>query len=107
MVTMGGKSSSLLLWQTTVPLTDPDLRIFFCMWPSVSPNSDRSVTGCVRFPPTARNVGSRGGPGAGLGPVTNSNRSTEDLRMKQQSANYGRLRESLFACMILLYCKKI
>uniref|UniRef100_A0A3Q0S5W2 Anion exchange protein n=1 Tax=Amphilophus citrinellus TaxID=61819 RepID=A0A3Q0S5W2_AMPCI len=31
---------------------------------------------------TNRNVGPRGGPG--LGPVTNFNRSTEDLRMKQQ-----------------------
>ncbi|KAJ4941581.1 hypothetical protein JOQ06_011460 [Pogonophryne albipinna] len=43
---------------------------------------------------TTRNVGPRGGPGAGLGPVTNNNRSTEDLRMKQQSANYGRLRHA-------------
>ncbi|KAK5910507.1 hypothetical protein CesoFtcFv8_004335 [Champsocephalus esox] len=42
----------------------------------------------------ARNVGPRGGPGAGLGPVTNTNRSTEDLRMKQQSATYGRLRHA-------------
>ncbi|KAF3850513.1 hypothetical protein F7725_012285 [Dissostichus mawsoni] len=37
---------------------------------------------------------STSGPGAGLGPVTNNNRSTEDLRMKQQSANYGRLRHA-------------
>ncbi|KAI4820912.1 hypothetical protein KUCAC02_028870 [Chaenocephalus aceratus] len=43
---------------------------------------------------TNRNVGPRGGPGAGLGPVTNTNRSTEDLRMKQQSATYGRLRHA-------------
>nr|QOU09175.1 csolute carrier family 4 member 5B [Lateolabrax maculatus] len=43
-----------------------------------------------------RNVGSRGGPGPGPGPgpVPNFNRSTEDLRMKQQSANYGRLRHA-------------
>ncbi|XP_068460584.1 electrogenic sodium bicarbonate cotransporter 4 [Clinocottus analis] len=35
----------------------------------------------------------RGGPGTCPGPIANFNRSTEDLRMKQQSANYGRLRE--------------
>lgn len=45
-----------------------------------------------------RNVATRGGPGPGpgLGPLANFNRSTEDLRIKQQSANYGRLRECLF-----------
>nr|XP_019949243.1 PREDICTED: electrogenic sodium bicarbonate cotransporter 4-like isoform X2 [Paralichthys olivaceus] len=37
---------------------------------------------------------SRGGPGPVPGPVANFNRSTEDLRMKQQSANYGRLRHA-------------
>lgn len=53
-----------------------------------------------------RNVGPRGPPGPG--PAPNYNRSTEDLRMKQQPApNYGRLRESncdslvsLFACFL-------
>ncbi|KAM3610388.1 uncharacterized protein V6R79_003219 [Siganus canaliculatus] len=40
-----------------------------------------------------RNAGSRGGPVPG--PVPNCNRSTEDLRMKQQpAANYGRLRHA-------------
>ncbi|XP_059193442.1 electrogenic sodium bicarbonate cotransporter 4 [Centropristis striata] len=45
---------------------------------------------------TNRNVGSRGGPGpaTGPGPVANFNRSTEDLQIKQQSANYGRLRHA-------------
>ncbi|XP_037634513.1 electrogenic sodium bicarbonate cotransporter 4 isoform X1 [Sebastes umbrosus] len=47
---------------------------------------------------TGRNVGPRGGPGLGPGPgpgpMANFNRSTEDLRMKQQSANYGRLRHA-------------
>ncbi|XP_051278027.1 electrogenic sodium bicarbonate cotransporter 4 isoform X2 [Dicentrarchus labrax] len=45
---------------------------------------------------TNRNVGSRGGPGPGPGPgsMANFNRSTEDLQMKQQSANYGRLRHA-------------
>ncbi|XP_058492989.1 electrogenic sodium bicarbonate cotransporter 4 [Solea solea] len=47
---------------------------------------------------TNRNVGPRGGPGPGpgpgLGPGQMANRSTEDLRMKQQSANYGRLRHA-------------
>ncbi|XP_019949241.2 electrogenic sodium bicarbonate cotransporter 4 isoform X2 [Paralichthys olivaceus] len=43
---------------------------------------------------SSRNVGSRGGPGPVPGPVANFNRSTEDLRMKQQSANYGRLRHA-------------
>lgn len=38
-----------------------------------------------------RNVGSRGGPGS----IANFNRSTEDLHLKQQSANYGRLRKCL------------
>uniref|UniRef100_A0A4W6G6C0 Anion exchange protein n=1 Tax=Lates calcarifer TaxID=8187 RepID=A0A4W6G6C0_LATCA len=43
---------------------------------------------------TSRNLGPRGGPGPGPGQMANFNRSTEDLRMKQQqSANYGRLRE--------------
>ncbi|XP_060927122.1 electrogenic sodium bicarbonate cotransporter 4 isoform X1 [Limanda limanda] len=43
-----------------------------------------------------RNVGSRGGPGHGPGPgsMANINRSTEDLRLKQQSTNYGRLRHA-------------
>ncbi|TNN77652.1 Electrogenic sodium bicarbonate cotransporter 4 [Liparis tanakae] len=41
-----------------------------------------------------RNVAPRGGPGTGPGPIANFNRSTEDLRMKQQSANYGRLRNA-------------
>ncbi|XP_078105803.1 electrogenic sodium bicarbonate cotransporter 4 [Sander vitreus] len=39
---------------------------------------------------TNRNVGSRGGPGS----IANFNRSTEDLHLKQQSANYGRLRHA-------------
>ncbi|XP_060927123.1 electrogenic sodium bicarbonate cotransporter 4 isoform X2 [Limanda limanda] len=45
---------------------------------------------------TGRNVGSRGGPGHGPGPgsMANINRSTEDLRLKQQSTNYGRLRHA-------------
>ncbi|GLD52499.1 electrogenic sodium bicarbonate cotransporter 4-like isoform X1 [Lates japonicus] len=44
---------------------------------------------------TSRNVGPRGGPGPGPGQMANFNRSTEDLRMKQQqSANYGRLRHA-------------
>ncbi|XP_049906709.1 electrogenic sodium bicarbonate cotransporter 4 [Epinephelus moara] len=45
---------------------------------------------------TSRNAGSRGaaGPGPGMGPMTNFNRSTEDLRVKQQSASYGRLRHA-------------
>uniref|UniRef100_A0A3Q3E6Z9 Anion exchange protein n=1 Tax=Labrus bergylta TaxID=56723 RepID=A0A3Q3E6Z9_9LABR len=33
------------------------------------------------------------GPGPAAGPLPNFNRSTEDLRMKQQPSNYGRLRE--------------
>uniref|UniRef100_A0AAQ4RVM3 Anion exchange protein n=1 Tax=Gasterosteus aculeatus aculeatus TaxID=481459 RepID=A0AAQ4RVM3_GASAC len=49
-----------------------------------------------------RNVGPRGGQGTGTGtgtgtgpgPIANFNRSTEDLRIKQQSANYGRLRHA-------------
>ncbi|XP_036954173.1 electrogenic sodium bicarbonate cotransporter 4 isoform X4 [Acanthopagrus latus] len=42
---------------------------------------------------TGRNVGPRGAPGPG--PAPNFNRSTEDLRMKQQPApNYGRLRHA-------------
>ncbi|XP_035022395.1 electrogenic sodium bicarbonate cotransporter 4 isoform X1 [Hippoglossus stenolepis] len=45
---------------------------------------------------TSRNVGSRGGPGPGPGPgpMANFNLSTEDLRLKQQSTNYGRLRHA-------------
>ncbi|XP_008292850.1 electrogenic sodium bicarbonate cotransporter 4 [Stegastes partitus] len=51
---------------------------------------------------TNRNAGSRGGPGSGpgpgpgpgMGPAANFNRSTEDLRMKQQPTNYGRLRHA-------------
>ncbi|XP_028433457.1 electrogenic sodium bicarbonate cotransporter 4 [Perca flavescens] len=39
---------------------------------------------------TNRNVGSRGVPGS----MANVNRSTEDLNLKQQSANYGRLRHA-------------
>lgn len=53
------------------------------------------VSVSVSRPLPDRNVGSRGGPGPGPGPVPNFNRSTEDLRMKQQSANYGRLRKCL------------
>ncbi|XP_071371998.1 electrogenic sodium bicarbonate cotransporter 4 [Centroberyx affinis] len=45
-----------------------------------------------------RSPGPRGGPGPGQGPGSGSganfNRSTEDLRMKQQSASYGRLRHA-------------
>ncbi|KAM9857870.1 electrogenic sodium bicarbonate cotransporter 4 [Aulostomus maculatus] len=41
---------------------------------------------------TNRTVGPRGAPGPG--PVANFNRSTEDLRMKQQPASYGRLRHA-------------
>uniref|UniRef100_UPI0037E87EF6 electrogenic sodium bicarbonate cotransporter 4 n=1 Tax=Semicossyphus pulcher TaxID=241346 RepID=UPI0037E87EF6 len=37
--------------------------------------------------------GTRQGPGPSPGPLPNFNRSTEDLRMKQQPVNYGRLRE--------------
>lgn len=45
-----------------------------------------------------RNVGPRGGTGPGQ--MANFNRSTEDLRIKQQpAANYGRLRE----CQVLAY----
>ncbi|XP_061134841.1 electrogenic sodium bicarbonate cotransporter 4 [Syngnathus typhle] len=40
---------------------------------------------------TSRPVGPRGAPGPV--PVANYNRSTEDLNIKQQSSNYGRLRE--------------
>ncbi|XP_053276677.1 electrogenic sodium bicarbonate cotransporter 4 [Pleuronectes platessa] len=45
---------------------------------------------------TSRNVGPRGGPGHGPGPgsMANIHRSTEDLRLKQQSSNYGRLRHA-------------
>ncbi|XP_051806628.1 electrogenic sodium bicarbonate cotransporter 4 isoform X5 [Acanthochromis polyacanthus] len=47
---------------------------------------------------TNRNAGTRGGlgpgPGPGMGSVTNFNRSTEDLQMKQQPTNYGRLRHA-------------
>ncbi|KAF3696187.1 Electrogenic sodium bicarbonate cotransporter 4 Solute carrier family 4 member 5 [Channa argus] len=45
---------------------------------------------------TSRAVGSRGGPGPGpgVGSLANFNRSTEDLRIKQQAANYGRLRHA-------------
>lgn len=45
------------------------------------------------LPSSDRNVGSRGGQGPG--PMANFNRSTEDLRIKQQSTSYGRLRECL------------
>ena len=54
---------------------------------------------CVSLPPLARSPArspaqSRGGAGATV------NRSTEDLRMKQQqSASYGRLRECLSVCL--------
>ncbi|XP_049619499.1 electrogenic sodium bicarbonate cotransporter 4 isoform X1 [Syngnathus scovelli] len=41
---------------------------------------------------TSRPVGPRGAPGPV--PVANYNRSTEDLRIKQQSSNYGRLRHA-------------
>ncbi|XP_069557613.1 electrogenic sodium bicarbonate cotransporter 4 [Brachyistius frenatus] len=50
-----------------------------------------------------RTAAPRGGPGPagpgmgssmGLGPVSNYNRSTEDIRVKQQAANYGRLRHA-------------
>ncbi|XP_062240742.1 electrogenic sodium bicarbonate cotransporter 4 [Platichthys flesus] len=45
---------------------------------------------------TGRSVGPRGGPGHGPGPgsMANIHRSTEDLRLKQQSSNYGRLRHA-------------
>ncbi|XP_062274093.1 electrogenic sodium bicarbonate cotransporter 4 [Scomber scombrus] len=45
---------------------------------------------------TNRNVGPRGGPGPAPGPgqMANFNRSTEDIRMKQQPSNYGRLRHA-------------
>ncbi|KAK9522285.1 hypothetical protein VZT92_018760 [Zoarces viviparus] len=36
----------------------------------------------------------RGGAGTGPGPIANFNRSTEDLRLKQQATNYGRLRHA-------------
>lgn len=50
------------------------------------------------FPMADRNVGPRGGTGPGQ--MANFNRSTEDLRIKQQpAANYGRLREcQVLAC---------
>ncbi|XP_038137900.1 electrogenic sodium bicarbonate cotransporter 4 [Cyprinodon tularosa] len=41
-----------------------------------------------------RSVPPRGGGGPGPGQGPNFNRSTEDLRMKQQAANYGRLRHA-------------
>ncbi|KAM9823474.1 electrogenic sodium bicarbonate cotransporter 4 isoform 2-T4 [Syngnathus typhle] len=41
---------------------------------------------------TSRPVGPRGAPGPV--PVANYNRSTEDLNIKQQSSNYGRLRHA-------------
>ncbi|KAM8886175.1 electrogenic sodium bicarbonate cotransporter 4 [Spinachia spinachia] len=43
-----------------------------------------------------RTAGPRGGQGtgAGPGPIASFNRSTEDLRIKQQPANYGRLRHA-------------
>ncbi|XP_037114730.1 electrogenic sodium bicarbonate cotransporter 4 [Syngnathus acus] len=41
---------------------------------------------------TSRPVGPRGAPGPV--PVANYNRSTEDLQIKQQSSNYGRLRHA-------------
>ncbi|XP_037535894.1 electrogenic sodium bicarbonate cotransporter 4 [Nematolebias whitei] len=43
-----------------------------------------------------RNIAARGatGPGPGQGQGANFNRSTEDLHIKQQSANYGRLRHA-------------
>ncbi|KAM4745775.1 electrogenic sodium bicarbonate cotransporter 4 isoform 1-T1 [Anableps anableps] len=47
---------------------------------------------------TSRSVPPRGGvgpgPGPGQGQGPNFNRSTEDLRIKQQAANYGRLRHA-------------
>ncbi|KAM7392155.1 hypothetical protein PAMP_022788 [Pampus punctatissimus] len=43
---------------------------------------------------TSRTAGPRGGLGPGPGQMANFNRSTEDLRMKQQSASYGRLRHA-------------
>lgn len=75
----------------------------------LSPPTARSllVSGSVSLLVPGRNVGPRGGPGLGPGPgpgpgpMANFNRSTEDLRMKQQSANYGRLRECLSQ---LTYC---
>lgn len=41
-----------------------------------------------------RAAGPRGGVGVGPGPAPSFNQSTEDLRMKQQPANYGRLRHA-------------
>uniref|UniRef100_A0A3Q2CPK4 Anion exchange protein n=1 Tax=Cyprinodon variegatus TaxID=28743 RepID=A0A3Q2CPK4_CYPVA len=46
---------------------------------------------------------SSGSPGQG----PNFNRSTEDLRMKQQAANYGRLRESCSVALRNKFMKKI
>ncbi|XP_070690232.1 electrogenic sodium bicarbonate cotransporter 4 [Pempheris klunzingeri] len=56
----------------------------------------RSLADIGKSSSANRNVGSRGGqyPGPGPGPMTNLNRSTEDLGMKQQPASYGRLRHA-------------
>lgn len=57
-----------------------------------------------------RTSGPRGPPGPG--PMPNYNRSTEDLRLKQQPANYGRLRRcpsAAFQCTwkSVDYCREI
>lgn len=51
-------------------------------------------------PCPGRNAASRGGQG--VGPMATFNRSTEDLRLKQQPSSYGRLRESETATAELL-----
>ncbi|XP_028312250.1 electrogenic sodium bicarbonate cotransporter 4 [Gouania willdenowi] len=61
----------------------------------------RSLADIGKSSSASRNAGPRGGaggqgqgPGPTLGPASNFNRSTEDLRAKQQAANYGRLRHA-------------
>uniref|UniRef100_A0A8C7Z5K6 Anion exchange protein n=1 Tax=Oryzias sinensis TaxID=183150 RepID=A0A8C7Z5K6_9TELE len=51
--------------------------------------------------------GSSCSPGPGQGQAANFNRSTEDLQMKNQSANYGRLRSSLSLQLRNKFMKKI
>lgn len=80
-----------LIIAVAFPHLIPAGRIWFC-----SINHKASPpTALLLFPlpSPGRNVGSRGGPGPV--PVANCNRSTEDLRAKQQSTSYGRLRECM------------
>lgn len=67
-----------------------------CLPESLAP-LDESVSasshlcGLLVPPPPGRNTASRGGQSAG--PAAAFNRSTEDLRARQQPGGYGRLRE--------------